>query len=1011
MNLRRIIIFLVAMAIYAFLSAQMNAQAAIYYVATNGNNSNPGTIDQPWLTIQWAVDHVIAGDTINVRAGTYVGARIENSGIQGKPITLRSFSGELVLLNSAGPNNKHNSIMEVETWNGSGIVSYWIIDGFEIANAGRYGVDLRSTYYVTAKNNTVHNSAVTGIFSAFSYFARIENNESYSNGEHGIYYSNSGDYPTIKRNRSHNNYGCGIHMNGDASMGGDGIISGAVVERNIIYDNGTGGGSGINMDGVTDSIIRNNLIYNMHASGISLYNTDGAVCSSNNWVINNTVITAADGRWALNIPGADCTGNHIYNNIFYTFHSWRGSISLGSAAQTGFVSNHNIVMDRFSVDDGSTRITLSQWQVYGYDANSVIAAPAQLFVDYANNNYHLKSGSPAINAGQSIPDVPLDLDGYIRPKGTALDASAYEYGAVFQDVSGDYWASYWIELLYKANVTQGCSSSPLLYCPENSITRDQMAVFLGRAIHGTTYNPPPATGIFADVPANYWAAAWIEQIYNDGVTGGCSTNPLRYCPLTGMTRDQMAKFMVKSMHGSSYVPPAPAGIFADVGTGYWAASWIEQLFKDGITDGCSMVPLLYCPTASLNRAQMAKFLTLAFVTGVPRPFPITKNGIYIFNDQLTNLSSLTTPQIQFAVTHYAGTQKMTRADANILRNLNPYFVILHYRLGQALGHSMPDASCNPTTNYLQIINTTWVQEWPGDSNVLEEWFYHYSSSRVFSCSWGHYLAELDNINWRHWWTDQVITQLNNNADDGIFADSYSPANYLGPYNPPLPGYDLELEQAWANREHSFTDYIKERFNHRYFWIPNIGSCVTTRDPSDYTNIDGAMIEGFGYEIAQSYGETDWQLQMNRMLTLIILNKPILTQSYVDPANITDRMFNLASYLLIKGLHTFINFEIGEDPEWFPEYSIDLGPYTTQVPASITDLYNSSWQVYQRNYQNGMVLVNPSNASRAITLPGTYLNAVPQGGGFIPADGQIPASWIVNYTSVTSITLPPSPPPS
>ena len=79
----------------------------------------------------------------------------------------------------------------------------------------------------------------------------------------------SGDNPIIRGN-IHDNHACGLHMNGDASMGGDGVISNALVENNVIYNNGVGGGSGINCDGVTDSIIRNNLLYNNHANGRSL---------------------------------------------------------------------------------------------------------------------------------------------------------------------------------------------------------------------------------------------------------------------------------------------------------------------------------------------------------------------------------------------------------------------------------------------------------------------------------------------------------------------------------------------------------------------------------------------------------------------------------------------------------------------------------------------------------------------------------------------------------------------
>jgi len=216
-------------------------------------------------------------------------------------------------------------------------------------------------------------------------------------------------------------------MNGDISMGGDGIISHALVENNVIYENGTGGGSGINMDGVTDSIVRNNLLYNNHASGISLYQIDGGSGSHDNRVLNNTIVMAADGRWGINIPNPNDTNNKLFNNIIYNYHSWRGSITIGSPTLSGFESDYNVVMDRFSVDDGDTRLTLAQWQALGYDTHSIIATPTQLFVNASAADYHLKPGSPALDKGTSLLDVTTDLEGKPRPSGIAYDIGAYEF--------------------------------------------------------------------------------------------------------------------------------------------------------------------------------------------------------------------------------------------------------------------------------------------------------------------------------------------------------------------------------------------------------------------------------------------------------------------------------------------------------------------------------------------------------------------------------------------------------
>src|SRR6476646_2454589 len=104
-------------------------------------------------------------------------------------------------------------------------------------------------------------------------------------------------------------------MNGDVSMGGDATITSTVVEGNYIFNNGVGGGSGINMDGGERAIIRNNVIGNAHARGISSYQIDGCICSRNNTVYHNTIVVAADGRWAINIPNNGCTGNQLIANI------------------------------------------------------------------------------------------------------------------------------------------------------------------------------------------------------------------------------------------------------------------------------------------------------------------------------------------------------------------------------------------------------------------------------------------------------------------------------------------------------------------------------------------------------------------------------------------------------------------------------------------------------------------------------------------------------------------------
>jgi hypothetical protein len=119
--------------------------------------------------------------------------------------------------------------------------------------------------------------------------------------------------------------------------------------------------------------------------------------------------------------------------------------------------------------------------------------------------------------------------------------------------------------------------------------------------------------------------------------------------------------------------------------------------------------------------------------------------------------------------------------------------------------------------------------------------------------------------------------------------------------------------------------------------------------------------------------------------------------------LNDRLFLLGSYLLVKGSHTYINLEFSSEPEWFPEYEIPIGSPVGGIPPSIGSLWRSDWGVYARTYNNGLVLVNPSDQVQEIVFQKTYYQAFPYGGGIVPADGEI-SGWEVDYFPVTSVSL-------
>ena len=421
------------------------APATTYYVSASGNNAAAGTSPAAaWKTLQHAADVVHAGDTVIVLPGTYAGFNLFTSGAPGAPITFTANPG------ASAPNpavivNTNNTFTNKDRINLEG-ASWVLIEGFTVLGTGdpatnRAGIRAVTADHVTLRSNRCDQCGTWGLFTGFVDDLLIEDNEASRSAEqHGIYVSNSGDRPVVRRNLIWGNHSAGLHMNGDVTQGGDGVISNALVERNVIHDNGNGdpafgppGGSAINCDGVQDSVIRNNLLWNNHKTGIALYRIDGGGPSSGNLVTCNTVHNAADARWCLEISDGS-TNNTVRDNVLLNDHPFRGAIETTTDCLPGFSSDFGAVKDRFSLDDNF--LSLAQWQTAtGQDAHSFVATTA-LFTNAAGGDYTLAAGSAAIDAGTAFMAPADDLLGKHRPAGAGFDIGAYESGACWGTSAG-----------------------------------------------------------------------------------------------------------------------------------------------------------------------------------------------------------------------------------------------------------------------------------------------------------------------------------------------------------------------------------------------------------------------------------------------------------------------------------------------------------------------------------------------------------------------------------------------
>ncbi|WP_170110630.1 choice-of-anchor Q domain-containing protein [Flavilitoribacter nigricans] len=419
MKIKELILLLVGLA------GSTGLHATNYYVANGGSNANSGlSAAEAFITIQHAVGLIAAGDTVFVADGTYAGFDVRDvSGTPAAPIVFRA-TGTQALINQSGP--IRNDGINVEN------ADHIVIDGFICNNMPGNGNGIRVVLgdHCVVRNNSCDNNAERGIFTAFTDDILIEFNTcTNSIDEHGIYVSNSSDRPIIRYNTCYGNNNIGIHMNGDLSAGGDGIISDAQVYGNIIFDNNLA--AGINMDGVENPVVYNNLIYNNHsAQGIALFQQDGAIPSRGAKIYNNTIIVPDDGRWGILVKAGSNVGTEIYNNIIINQHAWRGCIAAENIEQ--FSSDYNLLNDKLSATGDGSTVPLSEWQGLGLDEHSLLVDdPENVFADPGGQDFQLKAGSPAIDRGtdavQSV--VAIDLSGNARPQGAAFDIGAYEFPA------------------------------------------------------------------------------------------------------------------------------------------------------------------------------------------------------------------------------------------------------------------------------------------------------------------------------------------------------------------------------------------------------------------------------------------------------------------------------------------------------------------------------------------------------------------------------------------------------
>jgi hypothetical protein len=380
-----------------------------------------------------------------------------------------------------------------------------------------------------------------------------------------------------------------------------------------------------------------------------------------------------------------------------------------------------------------------------------------------------------------------------------------------------------------------------------------------------------------------------------------------------------------------------------------------------------------------------------------RPFPDTNASIAILADQFPTMNAA---QLQFAATHYVGTEKQLLPVTRALRAINPNFLVLHYHL------SMWQSA--PTTDFI-VDGTSWGNDYP-TVTTHEDWFWHNAGGdRVPSSVDGKLLMNVSVAGFQAYWATSLVAQVEAGEYDAIFFDSASPAllqGECGVVDPRLAGTAAASTvftqlggQTWIDAWQTWMSALATTLSAQGIpLIPNTSAFVTGWDTTNYGLTPGIFSEGFA---DPSFAESDWQASTSELLKLAAAGKIMILQNYLASAtDVGRRLYYLGNYLLVKGHQTYLDYFAQGPLEWYPEWELDLGAPTATPATDAAALLAGG--VYRRDFANGSVLVNPSALPVTVSLGGTFQEVVATGGGAVDASGA--AAGTLTKVPVTSVVV-------
>ncbi|MGE5557294.1 MAG: malectin domain-containing carbohydrate-binding protein [Bacillota bacterium] len=438
------------------------AEGNIYYVAVDGSDDNPGTIDRPWATVQKAADALQAGDTVYLRSGRYY---IDNEIIprnSGKPerwITYAGYPGETPIIDAVNhfvrppsgrpPFDHDHGAFQIEG------LCYIQIRDIRLENSHNAGFTVRNSHHIDFYNNTIcktfssciaiwdgcrdhkvfGNTLIKGTTKEMEIRhqgyrpvgeaphealtiggaanCEVAYNYLYNCDKEGIDFKGN-----CKNGKAHHNFLYKLARTAIYVDGWGSLLKDVEVFENVAENCATGAMVSSEGGALVDNVrIHHNLFYYCRYAGVEInawFGQDGP--RSNIQIYNNTIYKSGNTRGGIFLETFNIKDVVIRNNI--SADNW--ILQIGTAGQ-------NLKAFKIAIDYNLYYGKMNNWESQGAPMYPVPGSKAvnadPMFNDPVNGDFYLRRGSPAINAGH--PDKE-----YRDPDGSRGDLGAFPYKAV-----------------------------------------------------------------------------------------------------------------------------------------------------------------------------------------------------------------------------------------------------------------------------------------------------------------------------------------------------------------------------------------------------------------------------------------------------------------------------------------------------------------------------------------------------------------------------------------------------